>query len=32
MSDISIPGVNSRFNTESLVQELVDAESIRLDR
>ena len=32
MSDISIPGVNSRFNTESLVQELVDAETIRLDR
>ena len=32
MSDISIPGVNSRFNTESLVQELVDAETIRLTR
>ena len=32
MSDISIPGVNSRFNTESLVQELVDAETIRLNR
>lgn len=32
MSDISIPGVSSRFNTESMVKELVEAESTRLDR
>jgi flagellar hook-associated protein 2 len=32
MSDISIPGVSSRFNTESMVQELVEAESVRLER
>ncbi len=32
MSDISIPGVSSRFNTEKMVEELVEAESVRLDR
>jgi flagellar hook-associated protein 2 len=32
MSDISIPGVSSRFNTESMVKELVEAESVRLER
>ena len=32
MSDISIPGVNSRFNTESTIQELLDVESIQLGR
>ncbi len=32
MSDISIPGVSSRFNTEAMVQELVEAESVRLER
>lgn len=32
MSDISIPGVSSRFNTESLVDDLLAAEGIRLTR
>ena len=32
MSDISIPGVSSRFDTNRMVQELVDVERIRLTR
>lgn len=32
MSDISIPGVSSRFNTEAMVEKLVEAESVRLER
>ncbi len=32
MSDISIPGLNSRFNTGKLVADLVKAESVKLDR
>lgn len=32
MSDISIPGVSSRFNTGQMVEELVKAERVPLDR
>ena len=32
MSDISIPGVSSRFNTDQMVEELVNAEKVALTR
>src|SRR5690606_29740400 len=32
MSNISIPGVSSRFNTEKMVEDLVNAERVNLTR